>query len=69
MAESTEMCQILKWWWIQKQQAASQEELRSVSDNINLIYTNLSAIICDPAWQNRAYVHIRFYHFLDFEVL
>ena len=23
--------------------AASQEELRSVSDNINLIYTNLSA--------------------------
>ena len=25
--------------------AASQEELRSVSDNINLIYTNLSATI------------------------
>ena len=24
--------------------------------------------ICDPAWENRAYMHIEFAHFLDFKV-
>ena len=37
-------------WWISKQKAASQEEWRSVSDNINWIHTkctNSSATICE----------------------
>ena len=43
MAECTEICQIWNWWWIRKQQCSFSKELRGVSDNSNLIYTNLSA--------------------------
>ena len=58
MAECTEICQILNWWWIATKaailmiNAASQEELRSASDNINLIYINLSATV-----YNRGLMH------------
>ena len=49
MAECTEICQMLniiddKYGC---SNAASQEELRNVSDNVNLIYTNLSATIAN----------------------
>ena len=42
MAECTEKCQISNIDdEYESSNAASQEELRSVSDNINLIYTNV----------------------------
>ena len=47
MVKCTEICQILNNIddEYKSSNAASQEELKSVSDNINLIYTNLSATI------------------------
>ena len=45
MAECTETCHILNWWWIRSSNAASQEELRSVSDNIILMYTKCTNLL------------------------
>ena len=46
---------------------ASQDELRSVSDIINLIYTNLSAtIICDCLSENRPNSHLPVFREISF---